>query len=430
MEERMYTESEVLMVLSNLVNGIGLCAKGEAMSSRYKQKMEVNGKDHWVTGRTLKDLLEGYLELCIKEGTVVPGFLKVVQEKQDNITSDIPMLGEYLDQFVELYKSNQETLTKQGRDRIIQNFIKPKFGDTRLNEIKLNDLQRWFLDLDQQGYSHETLLKIKNTMSPCLDAAMEDGYILRNPLKSSRLIIGGTPTEHHKAIPSEKMKQIRCELPTISDMRIRIMLGLLGYTGMRLEEVLGLRWEDVDFQENWIDIRRAVIHPGRNQPEVKDPKTKTSKRRIPLPEKLKNVMRPRYSTGFVLWSASDQTRETPLSYTEARNTIKKIRDRFGISEYSAHDFRDTCATEWREAGIPTDVIARLLGHSKSDITESRYVKYRDELYDGIRIVMNGKSEKEEQEKYKEESAKSLEREGLAEGEEFQNGTEVGVKSQG
>ena len=44
-----------------------------------------------------------------------------------------------------------------------------------------------------------------------------------------------------------------------------------------------------------------------------------------------------------------------------------------------HDFRDTCATEWREAGIQLDVIARLLGHAKTETTEKKYVKYRDNL---------------------------------------------------
>ena len=78
-------------------------------------------------------------------------------------------------------------------------------------------------------------------------------------------------------------------------------------------------------------------------------------------------------------SDKDPTGETPLSYSEARRIFEKIRTRFDIKEYSAHDFRDTCATEWREKGIPLDVIARLLGHAKTDTTERKYVKYRMDL---------------------------------------------------
>lgn len=380
-EERLYTESEVIGILSNLVNGIGLCAKGDNMPTRYKQKMTLNGQDKWVTGRTLKDLLEAYLDLCIKEGTVAPGFLLHAQKK-----SDTPILGEYLDQFVELYKNNQQSLTKESRSRIIRNHIKPKFGSKQISDISTNDIQAWFNELDSSGYSHKTLLKIKNTFSPCLDAAVEDGYIQRNPFKSSRLTIGGSETKHHKAIPADKMQNIRNYIHNITDVKMRFMLVLLSYTGMRMEEVLGLRWEDIDFQDNWINIQRAVVHPKRNKPEIKDTKSKTSKRRIPLPDEVKKVLKPKHNIGFVL--SSDPTRETPMSYTEARNIYNKIRSECDIREYSAHDFRDTCATEWREAGIPTDIVAKLLGHSKSDITENRYVKYRDEIYQGVRAVMN------------------------------------------
>ena len=89
----------------------------------------------------------------------------------------------------------------------------------------------------------------------------------------------------------------------------------------------------------------------------------------------------------MLASDKDPKRGTPLSYTESRRIFDKIRKRFSIQEYSAHDFRDTCATEWRENGMSLDVIARLLGHSKTETTEKRYVKYRDDLLEGAKNQM-------------------------------------------
>lgn len=381
MEQKLYTQSDVLGILMNLVNGIGLCAKGETMPTRYKQRMTVEGQEHWVTGYSLKDLLENYLKLCIQEGTVLPGVIAKIPEKVSS-----PLVGPYLDQFVSLYKNNQGSNTKDARDRTIRNHIKPEFGHLEIAEVTVQRIQEWFNALEAKGYSHETLLKIKNVFSPCLDAAVEDGYLQKNPFKSTRLVIGGTETKHHKAIPAEKMQEIRSQISVIRDQKVRFMLVLLSYTGMRMEEILGLKWEDIDFQENWISIERAVVHPQRNKPEVKLPKSKTSKRRIPLPEAVKEALKPKLNSGFVLNSDGD-----PLSYSEARRIFWKIRDLFELEGYSAHDFRDTCATEWREAGVPTDIIAHLLGHSKSDITENRYVKYRDELYQGIRVVMNNQN---------------------------------------
>lgn len=382
MSQRLYTEDEVIAILTNLANGIGLCAKGDIMPTRYKQKVQLHGEDHWVTGRTLKDLLEAYLELCIKEGTVTPNLGRE--------TPQMPTLtvSSYLEDYNKLYKKKEQSLTKEGRERIVRNHILPRIGDRPLSSLTVNDFQKWFNDLEEEGYSHETLLKIKNTLSPALDAAAEDGYLERNPLKSSRLTIGGTETKHHKAIPEDIMKIIRGGISDLSDIRVRMMLALLSYTGMRMEEVLGLRWEDIDFDNGWIYIQRAVVHPKRNLAEVKPPKSKTSERRIPLANELKRYLRPYQPKGFVLYSYSDSTRETAMSYTEARRVFQKIREHFGIQEYSAHDFRDTCATEWREAGIPLDVVSKMLGHSKTDITEKRYVKYRDDIFQGVRDVMD------------------------------------------
>ena len=87
-------------------------------------------------------------------------------------------------------------------------------------------------------------------------------------------------------------------------------------------------------------------------------------------------------------SYKDLKRETPMSYTEAKTAFDRIRDMCDVKEYSAHDFRDTCATEWRESGISIDMIVRLLGHQKTEVTEQRYVKYRPELYRQAKEKMN------------------------------------------
>lgn len=380
-----YTQDEVIQILTNLVNGIGHFAVGDFMPKRYKELVTVNGQERWVTGKTLKDLLEAYLTLCIDAEAVYP----VLGNTQQNIHTSPITFGPYLEKFNAAYKNNQQSLTKNNRTQIINKHILPFWGDKLLDEIKPVDLQLWFNELAGKNYSHETLVKIKNIMSPAFDAAAEEELIQRNPLKSKLLKIGGKETESHKAIPSEKMAKIRNGLPTISDQRVKNMAALLSYTAMRMEEVLGLRWEDIDFKNNWIQISRAVVHPTRNQPEIKLPKSKTSTRRIPLPKALASLLTPKYFTGFIVPSSKDEKRETPMSYTEARRTFDKIRKMFGIEKYTAHDFRDTCATEWREKGIPLDVISSLLGHAKVEVTQKRYVKYRDELFQGVRSIMDG-----------------------------------------
>lgn len=122
---------------------------------------------------------------------------------------------------------------------------------------------------------------------------------------------------HHKAIPADKMAEVRAGIADLPEREKRLA-ALLCYTGMRLEEILGLRWEDMDFQRNEIRIQRAVIHPKRNQPEIKSPKTKTSRRTIPLVSPLFLQLQPIGEKGFVLGD------EKPLSYQQQKRTFDRI----------------------------------------------------------------------------------------------------------
>ena len=55
--------------------------------------------------------------------------------------------------------------------------------------------------------------------------------------------------------------------------------------------------------------------------------------------------------------------------------------------FSVHDFRDTCATEWQESGMPMTTISRLLGHSSSTVTEKCYVKFREDALRSAQDLM-------------------------------------------
>ena len=366
----MKTAEEVIR-RAHLDNRTGICtgisdSKGENdMPGRLREKITINGRTVWVTGGTMQQLFDNYVQLLVNEGML---------EWAGNVT-DAPLMKDYIRKFYNTYKQKQVETTIINRERIIKNHILPRFGNKKIDRITSTDMQEWFNDLNKT-YARETILKIKNTINPVFEAAVEERLIERNPLNSRFIEIGGKDTVPHQALPQGKMAQIRLEATTL-DRKEKLMVGLLSYTGMRFEEVLGLRWDDIN--EDWIRIQRAVVHPRRSAPLIKCTKTKTSDRIIPYFPELKDLIEDCRTQAFILASDKDPTGETPLSYAEARRVFEKIRKRFDIKEYSAHDFRDTCATEWREKGIPLDVIARLLGHAKTETTERKYVKYRTDL---------------------------------------------------
>lgn len=345
------------------------------MPSRIREKVIIDGQIRWISGYSMQELMNNYVKLLVQEGK-----LEFTDENHP-----VPYFKDYLKEFYSTFKQKQQQNTIVNRERIIRNHILPAFGDKKIDKIHTMDIQQFFNTMSET-YAQETMLKIKNIMSPVFDSAVEDEIISRNPFASKKLEIIGKETVSHKAIPTDKFLQIENGLKCLA-WRERVMCALLCYTGMRFEEVLGVKWEDIS--DGWVTVRRAVVHPNRNLPEVKCPKTKTSERRIPLMQDLIDILEEfdGEKTGYLLYSNSAKNHSQPLSYSESRRSFAKIRNKFDIHEYTAHDFRDTCATIWRENGIELDVIARLLGHSKTSITEKRYVKYRDGMLDSARDKM-------------------------------------------
>ncbi|MBO5568904.1 MAG: site-specific integrase [Clostridia bacterium] len=335
--------------------------------SRIRQRINLNGIPSWITGNNIQDLIDNAISRALKNSE------QTVPQTENSIP-----FGKYLSEYLETYKSHQASNTIQARNRIITKHVLPRIGDLPLNTISTSLCQKWFDELCDQGYSKETLLKIKNSISPAFDSAVSDGLLRQNPFKDSRFKINTDKGTHHKAIPNDKFKEVKsrlCELPE----RERYMMALFCYTGMRLEEVLGLKWEDI--QDGIISVERAVVHPKRNQAEIKPPKTKASRRKIPAVTALLRILQPKGKTGFVLGG------EAPLTYQQQKRCYNKARKYLGLEGYTAHDFRDTCATEWNENGMGVATVSKMLGHAKSDVTERCYVKFRERGMSEAQAVM-------------------------------------------
>lgn len=351
--------------------------EGESdMSKRIRQRATIGGQEVWITGNTQQEIFDNLLKKAQEMGRLTPE-----AGGQAGYTPYSPRFGTYIKEFNATYKARQASVTMETRRRNVEKHILPRFGEMCVGDIKTGDIQKWYDELCGNGYSRETILKLKNIMSPVFDSAVEDGYITHNPMKSKRLTINTDKGEHHKAIPEEKISEIKQNISSV-DGNERLMIALLCYTGMRLEEILGLRWEDIDFHAELILIQRAVIHPTRNMPEVKTPKTKSSTRYVPMAKKLEDILKPMKSEGYILGG------ENPLSYTQQRKMYGRLKEHFQLDGYTAHDFRDTCATEWKESGIPLETISKLLGHSNSAVTEKCYVKHRMKSIEDARAKIN------------------------------------------
>ena len=173
-----------------------------------------------------------------------------------------------------------------------------------------------------------------------LDAAVEDGYIERNPAKSKKLRINGQASEPTKVYSLESMKYIVSHIDCIRSESDRAYIALQALHPLRLEEVLGLKWADIDMKTMTINIHRAVTHPTRNQPEIKAPKTEASNRVIGLSAIAAKHLTPGKPSDYVIGG------ENPLSYTQLRRMCERIQKDIQFDEkITPIRFRTTVLTD-------------------------------------------------------------------------------------
>lgn len=140
-------------------------------------------------------------------------------------------------------------------------YLLPEFGDCNLYDIRPFNIQEYF-----QSIPHLTLKTQKehyNVLSNLFDYAMDDENVAlpRNPVKSKYVKVKYSESDSviREPLPSEVVTEIISQIGTLPLMERRL-LALLLFTGMRRGEVLGLRWEDLDFKTGFITVRRNATY--------------------------------------------------------------------------------------------------------------------------------------------------------------------------
>ena len=170
----------------------------------------------------------------------------------------------------------------------------------------------------------------------------------------------------------EQLKSIIQGIATeLDDDGERRMIALFVFTGMRRGEVLGLRWEDIDFKKKLIHVERSVTY-AHNQPEITSTKTASGKRVIPLDERLEALLKPVISSGYVLGG------NEPLTNMVFRRLYKNIGDKVNLFGATPHIFRHSYITTLAKTDLDLKTIQRISGHANISTTLSIYTHTREE----------------------------------------------------
>ena len=277
---------------------------------------------------------------------------------------------EYAQKWFNVYgKPAVATVTALTYQRQIDKYLTPAFSEKNVEDVTTADIQALFNSMGD--CAKETKNKVKTVLGMIMSCAVEDGLIARNPMQSKRLRINGRKSTDTLTYSVEQMQYLVSHIGMVAAAQDRAYIALQSLHPLRLEEVLGLKWRDIDLEENHIYIRQVVTHPDRNQPEVKEPKTETSVRRIDLSLEAKKYLTVGEPDSFIVGG------EKPLSYTQVRRMCNRIQKQTGFSErITPIRFRTTVLTDLYDQTKDIKLTQAAAGHATADMTLKHYVKGR------------------------------------------------------
>ncbi len=306
-------------------------------------------------------------------------------------------LGQWLNKWLELYARptiRQTTLVSYYG--YINNHICPKIGKIKLSELRTEALQIFFnekavgerCDGKDGGLSPKTLRNIRMMLHAALKKAYEFDLISKNYVEFVNL-----PTvqlHEMRVLSNQEQKLLLAELKK-SKCKYKLAIYIALTTGIRLGEVCGLKWENIDFSANQIKIRQTVGRTSTLDEKAISktyiyesyPKTNSSVRNIPVNnsfiEKIKewkSICSNSYcSNGFIFCSPENPLK--PVEPKTIQKTFEKIINNAGIKKANFHALRHTFATKALESGIDMKTLSLLLGHADISTTMNRYVHVLD-----------------------------------------------------
>ena len=341
--------------------------KGENIHKRRDNRWEgryINGYN--AAGRAVYKSVYGksYTEVKLK--------MKNHTETK-NLSSVNISFSTWADEYLKSLESKLKIGTYKIYERYLRKYIKPFFGTITLRKMNREIIQSFVNSLS--GLAPSTVKGIFTLLREILKKAIRDEYMppiwLDIELPKVRRNEAGVFTRNEQ-------QQIESVLDIERNPNeIGILICL--YMGLRIGEVCGLKWDDIDFQSEYIHINRTaqrITVDGKSILTELPPKSETSRRKIPIPACLMEQLK----TAWEL-RRSEYVLNTDLHMMDTRTfqyQYKKILERAGVRYANAHTMRHTFSVRALELGFDIKTLSEILGHSNAAVTLQIYAHSLDE----------------------------------------------------
>lgn len=291
---------------------------------------------------------------------------------RENVT-----VGDYLDRWLDdIVKPNALTgspRTYESYEYHVRLHLKPTLGNVKLKQLAADQLQRLYADLLKRGLSPKTVRNCHICLSSALEQARKWDLVATTVAKQAR-----PPKYVRPELQTIDTEQVKRLWGATEGTRWAALIAVTCATGLRQNEVLGLKWVAVDFRRATLTVQRQL---QRNK-TFREPK-RSSKRTLDLTDielhllaehkvwqdRLRHAQGSQWADHELVFS-TDQGR--PLSWRNVTREFKKFLQRAGLPAIRFHDLRHSNGTIMASAGVPLKVIQERLGHSDPRTTLQFY----------------------------------------------------------
>ena len=328
---------------------------------------------------------------------------KFVTEVQNGLVIDGKSLKFY--EFTEIWKRDYGSKelapsTYKRYCRMLETRLLPYFGHFYINKIKPTDIMKFYdlLEKDTQlvrkkgnngsktkkPLSGKTILEHHRLLRAMLHKAVYWQLIVANPAERVQPPKARKPKRKSYDDEQTKILLENLELLSSEDTKYKVAIILTVFTGVRLGELMGLEWQDVDFKNGIISINRSSQYLSDMGVFTKVPKTESSIREIAIPEFIISLLEEyklwyeeQKSVYGELWTNSDrlfvQADGKPMHPSTISKWFVKYVGQIGLSVINFHGLRHTNASLLVAQNIDIAVISARLGHAQISTTLDFYV---------------------------------------------------------